>query len=206
MMKLIHSPVVPRLVALLLATTLGLAGCSDDDSDGDAAPPTTARSGDDDTTGADGNGNDDAEGEGEGEDAGEATGNPISDDVVIVVTGAFDQTFRGGACYVDEGILQVVAGYATGIGPNRVQDSPYANGTAFVIAQAMEGEQPTGSMVNVVRESDSEFLLAETPAIDIAPGLLTGTFEGSEASGSWSCPTILTAEQLQDLQADYIND
>ena len=183
-----------RLVALLAAAALVLGACSDDDStDDEAANSTTTVAGDD----GDNVGDDD----GDGSDDDGVTGNPLSDDVTFEITGAFTQTFRGGACTVDQGYLQVVAGYATGVGPNRTQDSPYANGTVQFIVPAEEGAQDE-SILNLVRESDSEFILAETPPVTVDPGLATGTFESDLVSGSWSCPGVLTAEQFQDLVED----
>jgi hypothetical protein len=186
------APPFRPLAAALVALVVLLAACGDDDSAGEPTPTTAPPT---DLGGSDGSTSSGGDGGG---------GNPISDDVTVEISGAFDQVFRGGACFVDEGFLQIVAGFATGIGPNRPQASPYANGTVFLIAPAEEGELDTGAILNVVRESDSEFILAETPALSVDPGLLTGTFESDMVSGSWSCPAVLTAEQLQDLQADYI--
>jgi hypothetical protein len=177
-----------RLATILAVAVLVLGACSDDDGTDEGGADTS-------TTAADGD-NGDADGPDDG-----GTGNPLSDDVTVEITGAFTQTFRGGACTVDEGYLQVVAGFATGVGPNRPQGSPYANGTVQFIVPAEEGDQDE-SILNLVRESDSEFILAETPAVSVDPGLATGTFESDLVSGSWSCPGVLTAEQFQDLVED----
>lgn len=125
-------------------------------------------------------------------------GEPLVDDVAVQLTGSVDQTFTGGACTLGQGFLQISAGYSTGLGPPRPQGSPWANGTMQVIINGEEGEQEN-AIVNLVRESDSEFILAETGTAVVGEGLTTGTFEAETVSGSWTCPKVLSPEELQEL-------
>lgn len=165
-----------RLVGAATTAALGvllLGACSDDT--GSSADTTTT------TTSAPG------------------IGEPLVDDVSVQLAGSVDQTFTGGVCTIGPGgFLQIVAGYSTGLGPPRPQGAPWANGTMQMIITGEEGEQEN-VIVNLVRESDSEFILAETGTAMVGEGLTTGTFEAETVTGSWTCPQVLSADEYEEL-------
>jgi hypothetical protein len=189
-----------RAVAALVAVAILLLGACSDDDTADDSPTTTAPS---ELGGGDADDGDADDGDADDGDAPDPGGNPVTDDVTIEIAGLFDQTFRGGFCTIADGILQIAAGYATGIGPNRPQGSPYANATVQLMGPAEDGEHDTGFALVGMLESDDSVVLDQAPSVTIEPGFLSGTFESPEVTGSFTCPTVLTAEQLNDLVADH---
>lgn len=181
------------LASVLVLALVALAGCSDDDTPQADPAPTTDSTSDGDEGQDDGNGE-------------PSTGNPVTDGVVIEVRGRFDQTFRGGVCSIEEGMFQVVAGYKTGVGPNVPQGSPYANATVFLMGPAEDGEHETNFLLAGILESDDSVVIDEAPTVSIEPGFLSGTFESADFSGSFTCPAVLTAEQVNDLRSDFGDD
>ena len=197
-----------RLVIVVAVVALALVGCGDDDQTDLDLPDNDAVTEPDDVSDADAD-QDEAQDTADEPEADDPTDDPASDDaphdddVLVELAGPTPASLRGGACYVDEGVLHVTAGFATGIGPDRPQDEPLAMGTVTIVAPAMDGTHGPGEASVTLDDAGSE-LAEDSPSVTVEPGLMTGSFDGDEVSGTWSCPGVLTVEQLNDLR-DYLD-
>ena len=102
---------------------------------------------------------------------------------------------EGGTCLVDEGFLQLAIGNISNWDA-LIQPDPWPNMYAIVFIRAQPGTWDTGTFHIAPTGSgfqDNTGGLVMTMSED----LLTGSFTFKSGSGSYSCPRLLTADELR---------